>query len=213
MWRWQLKTWSWYCCWGWWWEIVYCLLRLLLLLMLVMRIVLATVCCRFGSWGLLIELYFCWDFEHFGQNFEVEVQARFLSWSVVSILPLMFCRYIEKVWCFLAQVKIVPKFSFPKEESPLLQSPRGSPWKHHYFSQPVLATFLLRSKKFSLIMICFNSISERTLESHTKPVACPRAATVCRWGEVNHYFIFLCFLEVEIYMIISYNFLILRKYW
>ena len=66
------------------------LLMLLLLLMLVMRIVLATVCCRFGSWGLVIKLNFCSDFEHFGQDFEVEVQARFWSWSLVSILLLMF---------------------------------------------------------------------------------------------------------------------------
>ena len=49
------------------------LLRLLLLLMLMMRIVLATVCCRFGSWGLVIKLHFCSDFE---QDFDVEVQAR-----------------------------------------------------------------------------------------------------------------------------------------
>ena len=49
------------------------LLRLLLLLMLV----LATVCRRFGSWGLLTKLNFCSDFEQFGQDFEVEVQARF----------------------------------------------------------------------------------------------------------------------------------------
>ena len=48
------------------------LLRLLLLLMLMMRIVLATVCCRFGSWGLVIKLSYCSDFEHFGQDFEVE---------------------------------------------------------------------------------------------------------------------------------------------
>ena len=66
------------------------LLRLLLLLMLMMRIVLATVCCRFGSWGLVIKLSFCSDFEHFGQDFEVEVQARFWSWSLVGILLLMF---------------------------------------------------------------------------------------------------------------------------
>ena len=32
---------------------------------------------------------FCSDF---CQDFEVEVQARFWSWSLVSILPLMFCR-------------------------------------------------------------------------------------------------------------------------
>ena len=60
------------------------LLRLLLLLMLVMRVVLATVCCRFGSWGLVIKLNFSSDFEHkeglvkilklkFRQDFEAEV--------------------------------------------------------------------------------------------------------------------------------------------
>ena len=40
------------------------LLMLLLLLMLVMRIVLATVCCRFGSWGLVMKLNFCSEFQH-----------------------------------------------------------------------------------------------------------------------------------------------------
>ena len=40
------------------------LLRLLLLLMLVMRIVLASVCSRLGSWGLVIKLNFLSDFEH-----------------------------------------------------------------------------------------------------------------------------------------------------
>ena len=45
------------------------LLRLLLFLMLVMRIVLTTVCCRFGSPGLVITLNFCSDFEHFCQDF------------------------------------------------------------------------------------------------------------------------------------------------
>merc|ERR1712155_313317 len=53
------------------------LLRLLLLLMLMMRIVLATVCCRSGSPDLVITLNFCSDFEHFCQDFEVEVQLRF----------------------------------------------------------------------------------------------------------------------------------------
>ena len=33
-----------------------------------------TVCCRFGSLGLVIKLNFCLNF---GQDFEVEVQARF----------------------------------------------------------------------------------------------------------------------------------------
>ena len=59
------------------------LLRLLLLLMLMMRIVLTTVWCRFGRWSLVIKLSFCSDFEHkvsrFGQDFEVDVQARFWS--------------------------------------------------------------------------------------------------------------------------------------
>ena len=31
-----------------------------------MRIVLATVCCRFGSLGMVIKLNFCSDFEHKG---------------------------------------------------------------------------------------------------------------------------------------------------
>ena len=44
---------------------------------LVMRIVLATVCYRSGSPGLVITLNFCSDFEHFCQNFEVEVQLKF----------------------------------------------------------------------------------------------------------------------------------------
>ena len=51
------------------------LLRLLLWLMLMMRIVLATVCCRFGNWGLDINTeHFCSDFEH-------KVWSRFWSWS------------------------------------------------------------------------------------------------------------------------------------
>ena len=39
------------------------LLKLLLLLLLMMRIVLVTICCRFGSWGLVIKLNFCSAFE------------------------------------------------------------------------------------------------------------------------------------------------------
>ena len=31
----------------------------------------------------------------FGQGFDVEVQARFLGWRLVNILPLMFCRCYE----------------------------------------------------------------------------------------------------------------------
>ena len=82
------------------------LLRLLLLLMLMMRIVLATVCCRFGSWGLVIKLNFCSDFQHkvwsgvwrrssgeilklkFGQYFAADVWLRLQSWILVKILNL-----------------------------------------------------------------------------------------------------------------------------
>ena len=71
------------------------LLRLLLLLMLMMRNVLTTVCCRFGRWSLVLKLSFCSDFEHkvsrFGQDFEVDVQARFWNWCLVIILLLIWC--------------------------------------------------------------------------------------------------------------------------
>ena len=69
------------------------LLKLLLLLILMMRNLLTTVWCRFGRWSLVIKLSFCSDFEHkvsrFGQDFEVDVQARFWSWSLVIVLLLM----------------------------------------------------------------------------------------------------------------------------
>ena len=68
------------------------LLRLLLLLMLAMRIMLATVCCRFGSWGLVIKPYFCSDFQH-------KVWSRFWSWSSGGILELKFGQYFAAdVW-------------------------------------------------------------------------------------------------------------------
>ena len=68
------------------------LLRLLLLLMLMMRIVLATVCCRFGSWGLVIKLSFCSDFEH-------KVWSRFWSWKSGEILNVKFGQYFAAdVW-------------------------------------------------------------------------------------------------------------------
>ena len=72
------------------------LLRLLLLLMLMIRIVLATVCCRFGSWGLVIKLNFCSDFEQkIWSRFEVEVQAKYWGWSLVGILLPMFGWHYE----------------------------------------------------------------------------------------------------------------------
>ena len=93
MWRWQLKT-----CWSLLTDLIDVppqnLLRLALLLMLMMKIVLATVCCILGSWGLVIKPNFCSDFQH-----EVEVQAGFLSWSLINILLLMFCRgYEDESW-------------------------------------------------------------------------------------------------------------------
>ena len=102
MWRWQLKTcWSCYCCWSWWWE----------------------TCrqqfgCRFGRLTLAIKLSFCSDFEdkvsRFVQDFEVDVQARFWSWSLVIILLLMLgCGYEVHSWSrfWFGLVKIF-KFKF-----------------------------------------------------------------------------------------------------
>ena len=61
---WQLNTcWSCYCCWCWRW-----------------------VCCRFGSWGLVIKLHFCSDFQQ-------KVWSRFWSWSSRQ-------DFEAKVWSF-----------------------------------------------------------------------------------------------------------------
>ena len=67
------------------------LLRLLLLLMLMMRIVSATVCCRFGSWGLVIKLNFCSDLEH-------KVWSRFWNWSSGKICMVKRFPTLEKSW-------------------------------------------------------------------------------------------------------------------
>ena len=64
------------------------LLRLLLLLMLMLRIMLATVCYRFGSWRLVLKLNFCSDFEHKGWS-------RFWSWSSGKILKLEFVQHFS----------------------------------------------------------------------------------------------------------------------
>ena len=66
------------------------LLRLLLLLML------ATVCCILGSWGLVIKPNFCSDFQH-------KVSSRFWSWSSGRILKLEFGQYfaadvLQRLW-------------------------------------------------------------------------------------------------------------------
>ena len=80
------------------------LLRLLLLLMLMMRIVLATVCCRFGSWGLDIKPNFCSDFEH-------KVCSRFWCWSLGKISKLEFGQYyaadvLQRLWSWILIEKL-----------------------------------------------------------------------------------------------------------
>ena len=94
------------------------LLELFLLLRLMMRNVSTTVWCRFGMWTLVIKLSFCSDFEdkvsRFVQDFEVDVQARFWSWSLVIILLLMLgCGYEVHSWSrfWFGLVKIF-KFKF-----------------------------------------------------------------------------------------------------
>ena len=76
-----------------------------MLLMLMMRIVLETVCCRFGCWGLVIKLNFdqtlhkvCsifWSLSlgqilmlEFGHYFAAVVLSRLWSWILVEILEL-----------------------------------------------------------------------------------------------------------------------------
>ena len=55
-------------------------------LVLMMKIVLATVCCRFGSWGFVIKLNFWSDFQH-------KVWSGVWSWSSDEILKLKFGQY------------------------------------------------------------------------------------------------------------------------
>ena len=77
------------------------LLKLLLLLRLMMRNVSTTVWCRFGRWTLVTKLSFCSGFKdkvlRFVQDFDVEVQARFWSWSLVIIC----------CWCLVVAVKFI----------------------------------------------------------------------------------------------------------
>ena len=92
-------------------------LRLLLLLMLVTRIVLATICGRFGSWGLVKKLNFCSDFEH-------KVWSRFRSWSKGEIwswsLVSFFCWcFVEVIWILVEILKLglanIFKFNFSRD--------------------------------------------------------------------------------------------------
>ena len=98
MWRWQLKT-----CWSLLTDLIDVptqnLLRLALLLMLMMKIVLATVCCILGSWGLVIKPNFCSDFEH-------KVWSRFWCWSSGKIFRLAFGQYfaadvLQMLWSWI----------------------------------------------------------------------------------------------------------------
>ena len=76
----------------WPWRVKMPIQNLLRLLLLLMRILSATICCRFRSWGLVKKLIFCSDFEH-------KVWSNFLSWSSDKIwswsLTSFFC------WCFV----------------------------------------------------------------------------------------------------------------
>ena len=93
------------------------LLRLFLLLMLVTWIVLATICGRFGSWGLVKKLNFCSDFEH-------KVWSRFRSWSKGEIwswsLVSFFCWcFVEVIWILVEILKLglanIFKFNFSRD--------------------------------------------------------------------------------------------------
>ena len=60
---------------------------------------LATVWCIFGSWGLIIKLNFCSDFEH-------KVWSRFWSWSSGKIFKLEFGQYfaadvLQRLWSWI----------------------------------------------------------------------------------------------------------------
>ena len=57
-----------------------------------LKIVLAAVCCRFGSRGWVTKLNFCSDFQH-------KVRSGVWSWSSGDILKLMFGQYFAaNVW-------------------------------------------------------------------------------------------------------------------
>ena len=60
-----------------------------------MRIVLATICCRFWSWGLVKN--FCSDFEH-------KVWSRFWSWSSGKICNWSLATFLR--WYFLEVMKL-----------------------------------------------------------------------------------------------------------
>ena len=73
------------------------LLKLLLLLMLMMRIVLATVYCRFGRWGLVIKQIF---FRYWSQGLIKIVNMKF-KLDFEAGVWFIFC-----IWCFVEVMKL-----------------------------------------------------------------------------------------------------------
>ena len=57
---------------------------------LMMRIVSATVCCKFGNWGMVIKINFCSDFEH------KVWRSRLWSWSSGKICMVKKIFYVGK---------------------------------------------------------------------------------------------------------------------
>ena len=106
-------------------------LRLFLLLMLVMRIMLTTVCCRFGSGGLVIKLLLlfrlwaqglvnidvdvgCWCLvviakSNLGQDFEVNAWLRFWNWNLIKICVRTYFGYElnSQVRCAFGNVQTI----------------------------------------------------------------------------------------------------------
>ena len=62
-----------------------------------MRIVLATICCGFRSWGFVKKLNFCSDFEH-------KVWSRFWSWSSGKICSWSLATFLR--WYFVEVMKL-----------------------------------------------------------------------------------------------------------
>ena len=72
-----------------------------------MRIVLATICCRFRSWGLVKKLNFCSDFEHkVWSRFWSWSWGKIWSWSMFSFFLLMFCRMLYRCWILVEILKL-----------------------------------------------------------------------------------------------------------
>ena len=132
--------------------------RLLLLLVLVMRIFLATVCCIFGSWGLVINLNFCSDFERFGQDFEVGTQAGFKAdiWSV-------FC------WCLVGVTKLNHN---QNSETKLGQDFKFSRDTVCYCLFEILELMLYRdSKNWNMIKMCARTCDKNSTLGSVVPLA------------------------------------------